>query len=54
MTTIEKARNWMQQELGVAVQSMRRLPGSTSSLLYEVKTNKYNTIIDEIKSYNFR
>ena len=45
MTTIERARNWMQQELGVAVQSMRRLPGSTSSLVYEVKTTNSTVVL---------
>ncbi|WP_342506998.1 aminoglycoside phosphotransferase family protein [Sporosarcina sp. FSL K6-2383] len=31
-------KDWIEQETGAAVQSMKRLPGSTSSVLYEVVT----------------
>ena len=48
MSMIDKARNWVQQEIGVAVQSMKRLPGSTSSLLYEVKTKNSSVVLRQI------
>ena len=41
----DKAANWVQQKLGVAVHSMKRLPGSTSSLLYEVKTANSTVVL---------
>lgn len=45
MRIIKKAENWVQNEVGVAVQSMKRLPGSTSSLLYEVKTDNSTIVL---------
>lgn len=33
-----KAKDWIQEEMGIAIESIRQLPGSTSSLVYEVKT----------------
>ena len=45
MSAIDKARNWIQQEIGNAVQSTKHLPGSTSSLLYEVKTVNSSVVL---------
>jgi aminoglycoside phosphotransferase (APT) family kinase protein len=45
LQSIEKAKNWAQQEIGATVQSMKRLPGSTSSLLYEVKTDNLTIVL---------
>lgn len=42
---IKKAKDWMQSEIGVAIQSMERLPGSTSSILYEVKTDNSTIVL---------
>lgn len=48
MRSIEKAKNWMQQEIGDAVHLMKRLPGSTSSLLYEVKTEDSTMVLRQV------
>lgn len=42
---IKKAKNWVQNEVGVAVQSMILLPGSTSSILYEVETDNSTLVL---------
>ncbi|MET3657360.1 aminoglycoside phosphotransferase family protein [Sporosarcina sp. FSL K6-1540] len=45
MRPIEKAEIWVQQEVGGVVHWMKRLPGSTSSLLYEVKTEDSEMVL---------
>ncbi|MEK4405315.1 aminoglycoside phosphotransferase family protein [Sporosarcina sp. FSL K6-6792] len=45
MRPIEKAEIWVQQEVGSAVHWMKRLPGSTSSLLYELKTEDSEMVL---------
>lgn len=45
MQLIEKAESWVQQEIGATIHSMKHLPGSTSSLLYEVKTEILTIIL---------
>ncbi|KAA0948566.1 aminoglycoside phosphotransferase family protein [Sporosarcina sp. ANT_H38] len=42
---IKKAKNWVENEIDVAVQSMKRLPGSTSSILYEVTTDNSTLVL---------
>ena len=46
--TINKAKNWIQHETGDAIQSMKRLPGSTSSILHEVTTEKSSVVLRQI------
>ncbi|MFJ7935122.1 phosphotransferase family protein, partial [Sporosarcina sp. NPDC096371] len=46
--TINKAKNWIQHETGVAIQSMKRLPGSTSSILHEVTTETLSVVLRQI------
>ena len=48
MEEIKLAKNWIQHELGVPVKSMSRLPGSTSSILYTVETEKSAAVLRQI------
>ena len=38
-------KNWIEQETGVVVQSMNRLPGSTSSILHEVVSETSTVVL---------
>lgn len=48
--TIKKAKNWIQKETGIAVQSMKRLPGSTSSILYEVVSESSTVVLRQFNN----
>ncbi|WP_318616093.1 aminoglycoside phosphotransferase family protein [Sporosarcina sp. YIM B06819] len=43
--TINEVNCWIQQEIGIAVQSMKRLPGSTSSILHEVVSETSTVVL---------
>ncbi|WP_342514119.1 aminoglycoside phosphotransferase family protein [Sporosarcina sp. FSL K6-1522] len=45
---LEKAKRWVEEELGTAVVSMRQLPGSTSSTLYEMTTIKGVVVLRQL------
>lgn len=45
---IKKAVNWIQSETDVVVQSVKRLSGSTSSILYEVTTGRSEIILRQV------
>lgn len=41
-------KSWVEKEMGVPVQSVKRLPGSTSSILYEIKTAETTIVVRQI------
>ncbi|MEK5036699.1 phosphotransferase family protein [Sporosarcina sp. FSL K6-3457] len=47
---INEAKNWIERETGIAVQSMKRLPGSTSSILYEVLSETSTVVLRQFNN----
>lgn len=50
MIAINEAKNWIEQETGLAVQSMKRLPGSTSSILYEMLSETSTVVLRQFNN----
>lgn len=47
---LEKAKDWIQNEVKESVKSIEQLPGSTSSLVYEVKTTKQSLVLRQFNN----
>ena len=45
-----KEKAWIQEEIGIGVESIRQLPGSTSSLVYEVKTTRQLLVLRQFNN----